>query len=273
MEFSRPLLDVIKARTSNRTFLPKALEPELKAKLLAAMAEPVASPFGGSCELRWVALEGIDPSQKRKLGTYGFIAGARDFIVGITKRGEANGSEHLGYVLEKVILHATDLGIGSCWLAGTFRREGFREAARLTAAESMPAVTPVGYPADRRLMEGVIRWVVKAAGRLPWERLFFDGQIGLPLTREKAGLVGDALEAVRLGPSAENHQPWRVVVSSGGEACHFYSSGGMHLDRGIAVCHFDLVAREAAIKGVWKVEDPGLAKPEGISYVISWFKA
>ncbi|MBN2151386.1 MAG: nitroreductase, partial [Candidatus Lokiarchaeota archaeon] len=154
MDFTRPIQDVIEARRSNRTFLPKALEPGLKAKLLSLMAEPVASPFGASCELRWVTLEGAEPSLKRKLGTYGFISGARDFIAGVTKRGEAAGTEHLGYVLEKVILHATDLGVGTCWLGGTLNRKGFGEAARLSAGESMPAVTPVGYPAGQRLLEG-----------------------------------------------------------------------------------------------------------------------
>ncbi|MEX2681224.1 MAG: nitroreductase family protein [Candidatus Sigynarchaeota archaeon] len=272
MDFTRPIQDVIKARTSIRTFVPRALEPDLKAKLVSIMAESVASPFGASCELRWVTLEGIDPSQKRRLGTYGFIAGARDFIAGITKRGEAMGAEHLGYVLEKVILHATDLGIGTCWLAGTFNKEGFREAARVTADESLHAITPVGYPADRRLVEGVMRWIIKANARLPWERLFFDGRIGVPLTRENAGPLGDALDAVRLGPSAENHQPWRLVVVDGGEACHFYASGGMRLDRGIAACHFDLVVKARSVVGAWKIEDPGLSKPQGIDYVISWYK-
>nr|MDO8088266.1 nitroreductase family protein [Candidatus Sigynarchaeum springense] len=272
MEFTKPIQDVIKARTSNRTYVPKGLEPELKAKVLAAMTEPVSSPFGASCELRWVTLEGIDASQKRKLGTYGFITGARDFIVGITRRGEAMGTEHLGYVLEKVILHATDLGIGTCWLAGTLNREGFRKAAHVSATESMPAITPVGYPADRRWLEGVFRWAIKANNRLPWERLFFDGRIGTPLANEKAGPLGEALEAVRLAPSAKNHQPWRVVVANGGDACHFYASGGMHLDRGIATCHFDLVVKAQHISGSWKVEDPGLARPDGIEYVISWFK-
>ncbi len=272
MNFSKPVQDVIKARTSIRTFMPKALEPESKAKLIAAIAEPVASPFGASCEMRWVTLEGINPSEKRKLGTYGFITGARDFIAGITKRGEAMGTEHLGYVMENIILHMTDLGIGSCWLGGTFDKKGFHEAARLTAGESMPAVMPIGYPADRRLLEGVLRWVVKANGRLPWERLFYDGRIGVPLTMEKAGSFSAALEAVRLGPSAGNGQPWRIVMIDGGTAFHFYSSGGLHLDRGIAVCHFDLVVKALSIAGSWKIEDPSLPRPEGVNYVISWYK-
>jgi hypothetical protein len=162
MDFTKPIQDVIKARTSIRTFVLKTLEPELKTKMLSAMAEPVVSPFGASCELRWVTLEGIDPSEKRKLGTYGFIAGARDFIVGVTKRGEAMGTEHLGYVLEKVILYAMDLGIGTCWLAGSLNREGFRQAARLTANESMPAISP-DWRAFNEGEDGIVRR--RAGGR------------------------------------------------------------------------------------------------------------
>jgi hypothetical protein len=61
-------------------------------------------------------------------------------------------------------------------------------------------------------------------------------------------------------------------MAGGGAAFHFYSSRGMQLDRGIAVCHFDLVVKSLPIAGSWKVEDPGLSRPEGVNYVISWFK-
>ena len=57
-------------------------------------------------------------------------------------------------------------------------------------------------------------------GRLAWERLFFDQAFGTPLTREAAGEYATPLEMVRLGPSASNKQPWRIVREGG--AWHFY---------------------------------------------------
>jgi len=62
---------------------------------------------------------------------------------------------------------------------------------------------------------------------------------------------------VRLAPSAVNRQPWRMVVMD--DVVHFYlqrakSLGGgkldmQKIDMGIALCHFELMAKELGFKG------------------------
>ncbi|HME55563.1 MAG TPA: nitroreductase family protein [Candidatus Lokiarchaeia archaeon] len=272
MEFSKPIFDIIKERTSRRTYGKTPLAGDLKEKMLGLLAEPAESPFGAECEFRWITLEGLEASQKKKLGTYGFITGARDFIAGTVKKVEALAGEHLGYVLENIILHATDLGLGTCWLAGSFNKSGFAEQAKLGADERMPAITPIGVFKNRRPVEGVIRLVVKANHRKPWNVLFFDNDFTTSLSSENTGELSDAFEGVRLGPSASNGQPWRIIRSDNGEAIHLYAAGGMDLDRGIAVCHFDLIVKERGIAGSWAIKDPGIATPEGMKYVISWHR-
>ena len=40
---------------------------------------------------------------------------------------------------------------------------------------------------------------------------------------------------------------------------------------GIALCHFELVARETGLGGAWVVEDPGLvAAGSGCEYTATW---
>jgi len=42
---------------------------------------------------------------------------------------------------------------------------------------------------------------------------------------------------------------------------------------GIAMCHFELAARELGLKGRWAVLDPGLGFPGAhTEYVVSWVK-
>ncbi len=53
-----------------------------------------------------------DNEALKGLGTYGFIRGATAFIVGAIKHSEYN-LEDFGYIMEKNILYATDLGIGT----------------------------------------------------------------------------------------------------------------------------------------------------------------
>lgn len=53
-----------------------------------------------------------------------------------------------------------------------------------------------------------------------------------------------ALEMVRLGPSARNQQPWRIVITNGSGRMHLFDESRMsyysRLDMGIAMCHLEL---------------------------------
>jgi hypothetical protein len=76
--------------------------------------------------------------------------------------------------MEHVILFATDLGLGTCWLGGTFSKSGFAKKIAMRAREVMPAVAVIGYVAEESWFGG---WIRKRAGsdvRFPWESLFFD---------------------------------------------------------------------------------------------------
>ena len=116
---------------------------------------------------------------------------------------------------------------------------------------------------------------IKADARLPFETLFYSGSFDTPLVSEAAGTLFDALEAVRLGPSAVNKQPWRAVIC--GDRVHFYETRGkvrvnvdwdiQRIDIGIAMCHFALAAEECHIPISFLLEDPGLAVPANTVYI------
>jgi len=88
---------------------------------------------------------------------------------------------------------------------------------------------------------------------------------------------------LRLGPSASNRQPWRVVKEPGRDIFHLYvrrSKGYdklikavdlQRLDMGIAMSHFELTARELGLGGRWEKASPSLSPlPERTEYVRSW---
>jgi hypothetical protein len=195
--------------------------------------------------------------------------------------------EDFGYLMERLVLQATDLGLGTCWLGGTFTKSSFSRRIGAGKDERVPAVVAVGYIAgQRRGVDAAIRAGASADRRYPWEQLFFDEEWGRPLTPEAAGAYALPLEMVRLAPSASNKQPWRVVKR--GNRWHFYlqRSRGygdrsvvrfwtvadmQRIDLGIALCHFELAAVEAGLAGRWVVQEPKLDRPEGLThYVASW---
>lgn len=129
-------------------------------------------------------------------------------------------TEIIRYGMEAIILHATSLGLGTCWLGGNFTKSSFARKIRAAREEIVPAVTATGYAVEGIRTRDWQRRVVKSDRRQPWERLFFrSGAQGesaeLPLSQEDAGAYVHPLETVRLAPSSHNAQPWRVVLDSG----------------------------------------------------------
>jgi hypothetical protein len=40
---------------------------------------------------------------------------------------------------------------------------------------------------------------------------------------------------------------------------------------GIAMCHFELTARDQGLDGKWVIQEPGIAKPDELTeYTVSW---
>jgi nitroreductase len=284
MLFTHPVSEVIRQRFSCRDYLETAIEEKKRAVLADFLASDGAGPFGTRTRFELIAATENDRKALRGLGTYGFIKGATGFVVGAVEDGPQN-LEDFGYAMERAILFATDLGLGTCWLGGSFTKSSFARKISAGASESVPAVSSIGYIADG-LRNTVLRQRLGADGRLAWENLFFEGGFGAPISPEAAGALATPLEMVRLGPSASNKQPWRIVKA--GEAWHFYMQRTpgyrdqllarllsiadlQRVDMGIAMSHFELAADELGLKGAWAVRDPGIAVPDRLTeYIVTW---
>jgi nitroreductase len=284
MKFSRPVSDIIKERSSWRTYSGETLNNDDQETMIKIMRDnDFGSPFrafAGKIRFGLLSLPEFDPSEKQKLGTYGTIEGAQDFIVGAVESSKYD-REHFGYILESIILAATDLGLGTCWLGGTFNKSLFSAKIKKKENEIVPAITPIGYPVARTSREKMIRSYAKADKRFPWNKLFFEGDFSTPLSQEKVKKYSPLIENVRLGPSAGNFQPWRIVKESNENVFHFYIvhtqdkiglvyNAFRRLDIGIAVSHFNHSAKELGITGNWNFKQPDISTSEDFLYTISW---
>lgn len=279
MYFDVPAADVIKSRHSVRTYTSEALSKEIKTKL-TSYAKDIKGPFTSKVRLKLIDDADIAAKAGGKLGTYGVIKGARAYIAGVMEKGE-HSEEQLGYCLERLVLYATSLGLGTCWLGGTFKKSEFAKLVNPSENELIPIVTPVGYGGSRRsIVESLMRAGAGSDRRKPWEELFFDQGFDKSLKREGAGRYEQALEMLRLAPSASNKQPWRILRD--GSTYHFYlkaakgysSAFGFNMqkiDMGIAMCHFEIAAIESGIQGSWEVRPQGLYSATGdVEYIVSW---
>jgi len=271
--------DLIRRRRSWRSYDEQAVEPE-KRDQITRFFNNLKKPFWGNTP-RFTLVDVGPPGKGRMPGTYGMIKGAGIFLVGSMERGHRD-MEDFGYLFEQIILFATELDLATCWIGVTVARGPLENKIHILPNETIPAVSPLGYPVKRRdLHDTATRASVGAAKRRPWKDLFFNGDFEVPLDEQTAGPYSVPLEMIRLAPSATNKQPWRIVRKNG--AFHFFlqrsagyskmtrSADLQRIDMGIAMCHFELTAREHSIKGGWAEMNSGDEPlPRKCEYIVSW---
>jgi len=263
-------LENIMHRVSVRSFTGTPLDVAHCSLLERLFAESVEGcPYGYKPRFGLVGTEGIvgsassdvENGKPLRIGTYGIIQKAPAFMVGAVKMGPRALVDY-GYALEGVILAATSTGLGTCWLGGTFSRSAAAASLGLAEGEVLPAISPVGYPADRRTFsDKTVRFLAGSDRRLSWPELFFDQEEGKSLTEAKAGKWAPVLEAVRRGPSASNKQPWRILALDGDRFQLLFAEDRAYnralgipiqeLDMGIALRHFESAAKALGLDGHW----------------------
>ncbi|MDP3179433.1 MAG: nitroreductase family protein [Spirochaetaceae bacterium] len=271
----------IRARVSTRSFDGTPLSAEQVAALDAAFAECLPAPFGSTPRFALVTAE--PGAVAAKMGTYGLITKVPAYVVGAVRLG-GMAMEDFGYALEGIVLRATELRLGSCWLGGVFDRGKAARTLRLGDGEVVPAALALGTPsAARSLQDRIVYAAAGARRRKDVSELFFQAESsGAWTPLAEPGEWAAILDAVRIGPSASNKQPWRVLVEAG--ALHLYLSEDklynaalkpislQNMDMGIALCHIKAAARASGLTGIIRRLEAGPVCPRGWEYIASWVR-
>lgn len=279
MNINFSIEEAVKKRYSVRNYQEQEIEFD-KRKAIESFIDSLDNPLGNKVKFHY--LDNKDIKNEEKLGTYGVIKGANQYI-GTTIKLEPMALEALGYEFEAVVLYLAHLGLGTCWLGGTFNREGFADAMKIKEGEVFPIITPYGYATTNMHEKEIeMRKMIQADHRKEWNQLFYKNDFQSLLTKEEADDLTFPLEMVRLAPSASNKQPWRILHKDG--VCHFYEDkepgySGMfpydiqRVDIGIAAAHFDFSVKEKGIKGHFDTAyQPDLELPAHMEYVFSWIR-
>lgn len=267
--------ETIKRRVSTRSYEEKSLTKKDKRKLIDFNAS-LTNPFGVDVKVQYISKD--KGAEDVQLGTYGTIRGAKDFLA-ITVKDQPYAMEAVGYQFENLVLYATDMGLGTVWLAGTFNRKDFKNVIEISDEDLFPCICPVGYPGQKRsFIEKITRVSLGSKKRKEWDKLFFLDDFSKSLTKEDAGRYTDALDMLRLAPSATNAQPWAVVKE--GDKFHFFCNYKnsinndvkkiKHLDLGIALSHFHQTAMSDGLNGKLEVTDIDFDVPENMHYIITY---
>lgn len=266
---------MIGRRISRRQFDGRAVPDELREQL-EVFCDGASAPAGGPGsgvftpgEIQAPARVCLVDDPDRRLftgpvGGYGKVAGTPLAAAFVGRAPAGLGAPEdvqaaVGYLGEALVLEATRLGLGTCWVAGSFDTDHATRLADLEPGEVVVAITALGYAAQRQGGgERLVRTLVKASSRLSVEKLapgILDG--GWPVW------AVSAVQAARLAPSGANRQPWRFRLDGEalvmGRADKLYWTAPM--DFGIARLHVELGAQHEGVTGAWTpLGEPDVAR-------------
>jgi nitroreductase len=269
------LVSAITKRHSVRRYAQKKVSREIVRQVLDAGNN--APRLWPAIDIRWYTVwDGRVVT--RQLGTQdsgvlGAFLSAPHYILAATQR-RPGYMENLGFCMEHLILAATSLGLGTCWIGALSVGKNLREfAPDLASDELIVALTPLGYPDTSQraiLARRLRRWGTSPLGdRRPLSETVSRDIWSVPWTGEDE-MLHRVLELTRLAPSWSNGQPWHFVVddqqvliaidrtSPQGDVAQ--AGPYRRLDGGIAMCHFALAARAAGLQGRWRVPEAAESK-------------
>ncbi len=169
------IIEAIKERRSVRSFNGERLTPAQISELGNAVKE-AESPFGGNVTIR---LQSSDIKDGFKPSTYGMIIGAVDFfLLGI--KDDKKSALTAGFKFEQVVLKAWQMGLGTCWIAATFKGTDFDRGEAWPDGEELRIICPVGVAAKQSLREKVTRLALGSKNRKAFDKLFFNENFQTP---------------------------------------------------------------------------------------------
>ena len=145
------MIEAIHKRKSIRTYTDQPIEKEKIEKLLGLFTQNQYGPFGNRVRFELVSLDSMQQKEIKSLGTYGIINGVKQFIIVAVEDGN-RAMVDVGYCFEKIVLSATDLKLGTCWMGGTFKEATFSKYINPSENEVVPIVSPIGYAHNKRTL-------------------------------------------------------------------------------------------------------------------------
>ena len=152
-------MELVRTRYSVRAYKPDPVEDEkLQQVLEAARLAPTGANRQGF-QLVVVHTKGREEEMKRIYPRDWFSQAP----VVICAVAPADYKLNVGIVMDHLILAATALGLGTCWI-GAFDRDATREILGIPEGMEPIIFTPLGYPADeprakkRKELEDLVRY-------------------------------------------------------------------------------------------------------------------
>lgn len=212
----------IAARISRRTYL----ETEIAPAALAALQQKIAEINAESgLHITWLPDGAVAMTGGK---SYGMFRGVRALLVLKGSATLPHLREKVGYYGELLVLEATELGLGTCWVGGTFDAKSLS----VPEGEELICVVPVGnVHTEPSLKEKFLRGAMHRKSKTIEQLL----QTEEPISDQ----LRHAMELVQRAPTTRNQQKATFTLKNGEITAHVPED--YHLDSvDLGICKLHL---------------------------------
>lgn len=222
-------LKAIDERCSRRTYISKEIEAD-KINSLQKLIKELNELSDLNLQLQLNALKLF----KGFSSSYGMLKGVQAYFALVGDKNNPDLLEKIGYYGEILALEATALGLGTCWVGGTYNRKLCNKLINLKESEELVAIITVGYtPVDKTLKEKMISKLSHRKTKKVEEMYSAIGSIPTEFI--------NGMKSVQKAPSALNKQPIKFHYKNGCVTTEIINSVGYEkIDLGIAKLHFEI---------------------------------
>lgn len=212
------LQEAIVARHSVRQYIEKPIEAEIIKRL---NEEIEFCNQEGGLHIQLVTNE--PKAFGGGMAKYGKFSGVSSYLATVGHKG---ADEAIGYYGERLVLLAQTLGLNSCWVGLSFRKQP--DQYKITDGEKLHCIIALGYGANQGVQHPMrpMEKFVKVNGEMPdWFK--------------------NGMEAVLLAPTAVNQQKFEFELIDDhtvAARARFTLIGYGKMDLGIAKYHFEVGA-------------------------------
>ncbi len=242
MELKTQWYKSIDKRTSRRTYIDKDLNLDYLNKI-SSLIDKINKESSLNIQL---IKDGEKPFKGIKK-SYGMISGVKSFIALVGEENIINVESKIGYFGEALVLECTSLGIGTCWIGGTYDKKEVENKIDIKENEKLYCVISIGYVKEEK---GIKEKLLSSFSK----NRKSSNEILSCNEKEVPNWVKNGIEAVRKAPSAINKQPWKYEYSKG--IIKAFIDGQKHgyekIDLGISMLHFQLGAKNSGYVGNWE---------------------
>lgn len=223
------LLDAIKKRESRRDYLRFPIEKEKVAKL-----NELIESFNDKNNFTIKLVVEDDELFKSFISSYGLLNGVRNYFALICKKNDYRIMEMLGYYGQLLVLEATNMGLSTCWVGGTYDKAKAKSSLNVKDDEELTAIIVVGYSReDKGLKEKITKTLTKRKTK-DVKEMYYTNEV-VPEN------FINGIRAVQKAPSAMNKQPVYFTYNQGKVIARVNGNNIFNaLDLGIALLHFKI---------------------------------